>query len=595
ARRADVSAPLAAAGRRVGLVGIAVAILIPSLIPLSTEGWLGFFGSGNIGPGGGRTVTTINPATELKGQLVRTDPREMLRLRTDDDAPFYLRLTTLDQFTGGGWTLRGLSAKPSDRVSRGIPAADYGPDVSTKSQRSEIEVRGLTDSRYLPIFANPSAIEVDGDWRWDRNSQSVFSTATTTEDLRYTIESQRVLYDADQLERLPALRPDDPLVRRYTGLNGGAEPYAQRLVNQLTAGKTSQFAKVVAINGFFGPENGFSYSLETAPGTAETALVSFLKGKRGYCEQYASAMAYLVRAAGIPARVAVGFTPGIRRGDFWSVSSSDAHAWVEVYFDGVGWVPFDPTPAAGTGGRTGDLSWVPAPGEAEAPGGPDQNPLESQQPGAQPTGPNAGDRRNLDEFEGVTAADQPKTVPERIGAGLAATGSLLLRILPLILLALTPGTVRALIRRRRLRVLRRSTDPVVAAHAAWDELDDTLVDLGVGPEDSETPRARARRLCADGLDPGAAEAAGLLATAEERARYASRADVLPGLAEAVQTVRSALLGEAGRGKRLRVALLPLSVLDRANLALQSWGERSSAGWAGVRYAVTRRVVPGRRG
>ncbi len=594
-RRADVNGPLAATGRRVGLVGIAVAVLIPALIPLSSEGWLGLIGSANIGPGGGRTVTTINPVTELRGQLSRPDPQEMLRLRTDDDAPFYLRLTTLDQFTGGGWTLRGLSAKPSDRVSRGIPAPDFGPSMSTKSQRSEIEIRGLSESRYLPIFANPTAVDVDGDWRWDKGSQSVFSTVATTEDRRYTMESQRVLYDPEQLDAAPAMSPGDPLTRRYTGLNGRAEPYAQRIVGDLTAGKTSQFAKVVAVNEYFGPQNGFSYSLETAAGTAESALVAFLKGKRGYCEQYASAMAYLVRAAGIPARVAIGFTPGLRRDDYWSVSTSDAHAWVEVYFSGIGWVPFDPTPASGTGGRTGDLSWVRTPGVDAAPGGPDQNPLESQAPGTQPTAPNAGPNRDLGDFEGTPGSDPPKTVPERIGAAAVATGLWFLRILPLILLALTPAFVRVLLRRRRLKVLRASRDPVRAAHTAWDELEDTLVDLGAAPEDSETPRARARRLAGDGLDATGREAVALLARAEEQARYAPHARPLPGLDEAVRGVRAALLADVGRPKRLRVALAPISVLDRANLVMQTWGERFSAVTTRMRHAVTRTLAPTRRG
>ena len=81
--------------------------------------------------------------------------------------------------------------------------------------------------------------------------------------------------------------------------------------------------------------NGFIYSLSTEPGTSGDDLVDFLRLRRGYCEQYAGAMAVMVRAAGVPARVALGYTPGTEQDDGSRlITSDDAHAWVEVYFDG---------------------------------------------------------------------------------------------------------------------------------------------------------------------------------------------------------------------------------------------------------------------
>ncbi len=91
--------------------------------------------------------------------------------------------------------------------------------------------------------------------------------------------------------------------------------------------------------------------------------MDFLTTKRGYCELYASAMAYLVRAAGIPSRVAIGFRNGHPAGDRISVTNHDAHAWVEVYFSGIGWVPFDPTPPGERGGGN-DLPWAQSMGRA---------------------------------------------------------------------------------------------------------------------------------------------------------------------------------------------------------------------------------------
>src|SRR6185436_16913203 len=75
------------------------------------------------------------------------------------------------------------------------------------------------------------------------------------------------------------------------------------------------------------------------------ALVQFLHDKRGFCQQFASLMAVMLRSIGIPARVALGFTQGTPAGEHtWSVSAKQYHSWVEVPFKNYGWLSFDPTP-----------------------------------------------------------------------------------------------------------------------------------------------------------------------------------------------------------------------------------------------------------
>ena len=90
-------------------------------------------------------------------------------------------------------------------------------------------------------------------------------------------------------------------------------------------------------------------------GNTGSALLDFLKNKQGYCEQYAATMAIMLRSLDIPSRVAVGFTQGDQQADgSYLITSTDAHAWVEVRFDGSGWVRFDPTPTInGQGGQQG--------------------------------------------------------------------------------------------------------------------------------------------------------------------------------------------------------------------------------------------------
>ena len=101
----------------------------------------------------------------------------------------------------------------------------------------------------------------------------------------------------------------------------------------------------------------FAYS-EDAPvadgfdGSGLDALAVFLQEKVGYCVHYASAMAVMARTLGIPSRIAVGFQPGdlqlVDGRSVYTVSSDDLHAWPELYFDGVGWLRFEPTPGRGS-------------------------------------------------------------------------------------------------------------------------------------------------------------------------------------------------------------------------------------------------------
>ncbi len=117
----------------------------------------------------------------------------------------------------------------------------------------------------------------------------------------------------------------------------------------MTADADSPAEKAAAIQAYL-RSSEFSYSTERLPGSGYQALENFLlRDHKGYCEQFASAMAMMARVVGIPSRVSVGFLPGDRDGDSWRVSIRDMHAWPELYFAGYGWVRFEPTPASITG------------------------------------------------------------------------------------------------------------------------------------------------------------------------------------------------------------------------------------------------------
>jgi len=631
--------PLGSTGRWVGAFGIAIALFIPVLVPgLSATGWFAGGPGSGLGNGSGRSVQTINPMTQLRGQLTDDEEREVFRLRTNDRDRFYVRTTTLDQFSAVGWTQRRLTALNQDRVGNGIPPEDdINAEIPSRKQSTRIEIKAFNRSSYLPIYANPTKIDVRGDWRWDDRADTVFSSRSSTDGLRYTFESVRIIYDRERLAAAPDLDPSESVVSEYTGINRGSEPEAQKIAENAIAGKQTQYEKVMAINDYFSTENDFRYTTETQAGTTGSDLMDFLSNKQGYCEQYASAMAYLVRAVGIPARVAVGFGRGTETRDYISVTNKDAHAWVEVYFSGFGWVPFDPTPPGGAG-RTGGLPWAQTENNSGTGNTPGNNPA-NPEANPTPTGPNPNDL--AEDPEADLAQNRTSGGPKQLSVPtwlIVAGGPVaamvdgrqvpdvpvwlrwLLGIAATMLVCALPGFVRIRVRRHRMR-LARSADPQVAAHAAWDELVDSLADLGLAAGDSETPRSTAARLARTGLDDAERHAIDLLARAEERARYAPPgllAAGVPGAAgasrpsradrgradaarraevtqriHAVHVVWHALADRATLNVKLRALLLPPSLLTRAALTLSRWSEETSIAVRDVQGALRRRLLPSR--
>src|SRR3954468_4528229 len=118
-----------------------------------------------------------------------------------------------------------------------------------------------------------------------------------------------------------------------------------RIATRVVAGAASQYEAVHTIERYL--DRNYTYSEKPRP--AQYPLNAFMfRDQYGYCQQFSGAMALMLRMAGIPSRVAAGFAPGSFNRDSgeYRVRDLDAHSWVEVYFNGIGWVTFDPTPAA---------------------------------------------------------------------------------------------------------------------------------------------------------------------------------------------------------------------------------------------------------
>jgi hypothetical protein len=154
-----------------------------------------------------------------------------------------------------------------------------------------------------------------------------------------------------------------PLGRvRELVLRGSPYAPAVRLAQRLAAESATPYDFIRRVQRFL---DGGRFVYDQRPQTSHYPLIDFLFHSRtGYCQQFSGAMALLLRMGGLPARVAAGFTPGSFDAGhhIWTVSDTDAHAWVEVWFPTYGWVRFDPTPATAPALRNSALADEPRPG-----------------------------------------------------------------------------------------------------------------------------------------------------------------------------------------------------------------------------------------
>ncbi|MGX6449642.1 transglutaminase family protein, partial [Patulibacter sp. S7RM1-6] len=121
---------------------------------------------------------------------------------------------------------------------------------------------------------------------------------------------------------------------------------AERLASRLAGGATSQLEVVRRVQAYLQDDDRFRYTTDVRQAGAWPVTDFLFDTHEGYCQHFAGAAAMLLRLAGVPTRVVTGFATGRRTGEGrYDVRDSDAHAWIEVYFPGFGWVPFDPTPA----------------------------------------------------------------------------------------------------------------------------------------------------------------------------------------------------------------------------------------------------------
>jgi transglutaminase-like putative cysteine protease len=336
---ASLTGPLA---RKMGAGCLAAALVSPLLLPSIGGGVLSWRNDTGAGPatgiGGG-----IDPLVSIAPQLLQQSKDVLFTARVSQ--PTQWRGVTLGRFDGSSWDPVEGEEQPveSDSVPGPVPARG----VRRESQR--IELRGLGGD-YLPAPLNPTSVRFIGldassSLRVNPESGDLRVEGGVVGGLRYVVTSSAPDVTYQDLAVATVGNPGDV----YLQAPELSEPVRALLV-RWTEGTTSPFTRLVAIQEHL---RRFDYRLPSPQQiyggqlASTDLLTDFLISKRaGYCQQFATAFALLGRSLGYPTRVVVGFLPGKRvsGGETYRVRGTDAHSWPEVYFQGHGWIPFEPTP-----------------------------------------------------------------------------------------------------------------------------------------------------------------------------------------------------------------------------------------------------------
>jgi transglutaminase-like putative cysteine protease len=461
------------------------------------------------------TRVVLSPIVQLETKLLEQSDVEVFNVRSE--RPSYWRLTSLDNFDGDIWR----SSYSTDDADGELPRA-FDPATASETVTQTITIEALS-SVWLPAAFEPVAVDT-GDQAADFDERSstlmVDRDVATSDGYTYEVTSQIPDWSDDVLRTASPDMPDD-IAETYLQLPLHFPPPARALTLDLTAGAATPFDKALAIQNYLRTE--YTYDQTVGPGHGNDALLAFLyETRRGYCEQFAAAFAAMARSVDLPARVAIGFTEGIRDPNdptLYRVRGVHAHAWPEVYLGEYGWVPFEPTPGRGPP-RAGDWLGI-EPAQDTSIGGPGaalDNEAGSGDGSGGPTGigESGDDQRSPEDAlgdGGLSAAPAPgersPIVPEPIRDASRPVGLAALAYAVLVPVAIIGQQV---VRRRRART------PTARAQYLWRGAVEQATAAGVRLPPSMTIAEMADRLSRD--MPSSAAAIQDLARTMESIAYA---------------------------------------------------------------------------
>ncbi len=286
----------------------------------------------------GNVTEFVSPMIDLKSKLINRGNVELLSYTSP--VPRYLQLSALAKFDGRQWT-----ALAEDLVTADGTLAEAPANSEPFTQNIAIKKLG---GKLAPGSATAMSVTWQGDqgFRWAAGAAALFVDGGVKPGIVYQVSAATNDPSQDQLRGATVGNAPDPV---YYELPDSLPQQVRDLAAQYTQDATTPYDKVVALQNWF--RTAFEYSTVVQRGHSNDAMIDFLTIRKGYCEQFSGTFAAMARTLNIPARVVVGFTPGNLGADGqYHVAGRHAHAWDEVWFDGLGWVLFDPTPGRGAPG-----------------------------------------------------------------------------------------------------------------------------------------------------------------------------------------------------------------------------------------------------
>ncbi|MDP9329671.1 MAG: DUF3488 and transglutaminase-like domain-containing protein [Actinomycetota bacterium] len=485
-RRAAHASGIAGAGAtKVAATTLVIALIAPL--------WLPGFGSKALfdlsHESGG--LIQIDPLVKVGAWLSQDAGTEAFKVVTS--RPSYWRLLALSDFSDGKAWRPDPNPSTIPLLDGVVPSSTPLPPGGTAVQ-TEFHVSNELAIPWLPTPFPVTSVDLTEDpLSYDRASGALILGHALGAGATYQTSSVLVQPTADELRavQLPTAAQDPvdtelPVDDSITAIRALATRWVQ--------GAPTDYDEVIAIQDRLASSD-FQYDVDVNQRDDTLTLLDFLtKTKRGFCQQFAAAMAVMLRSIGIPARVAIGFTSGTKDPvtDTWTVTTKDAHSWVEVFFPGSGWLSFEPTPGKGDPSTTSYThptttghcaSAKVDPGGCPIDGGSQGHPGGSRRPD------NQADflRHRGDVGAGSFTPPPPpgRRWPDPRKIVLAALLTLLL------VLALVPPA-RALRRRARLRLT--AHDPRRLILATYDVFTERLGELGFPRAPGETPEEYRHRL-----------------------------------------------------------------------------------------------------
>lgn len=543
----------AAVGRSLAVAGLAVAVVLPVAIPhFPTRYLIDGLGRSSNAAGFSDGQVGLRSTLDLTKSLSNPSKDPVLSYTTNAPLLSPLRVGVLWNYEDDNWR----PDTPQVQYRR-RPAVELPPELQAGVPRETYRLT-VDESRIeAPQIAAPPLV-VSGDldgvpWGLDHVTR-VASVGKSAKSYSFTYLS---LSPTEASLEQPRVGPRDRGSDEDLRVDPASADMVQALADQLVPEDATRIEAARAIQKYLRVDGGFSYSLKL-PETVRNkfnqqirpdAVSMFLLSKVGYCVQFATTMVMLARASGIPARMAIGFLPGTAQGGTYTVRASDAHAWPELYFEGIGWLRFEPTPSGTQTTVAPPYSLAPTtPGSPSTPTGTvssgtssaNTRPDGANDPGANDPTSSSGTSSGLTSWFGP----RTRTV-------------LLWALLGLLAGALGSLAVPLGARSRMRRRLRHAHDEAERVEVEWQSMVERIGDLGISPPRGSTPRQAGRFYQREAyLEGEQSEALGRIVSGVERSRYAPPGSTLTDIRHDAHRVVKAVSAVRRRKDRIRALWWP---------------------------------------